>query len=116
MTFVVTFESMSEPLTETFARFAEDAELRRWNQRRTPGCRFVHVHQDTSAWKFTSEEWWRFVTRTIRNNGAYSLPSANEFQGHKEKTADVDHRDGSTRNVVLVRWTVDDWKNELATL
>ena len=107
---------MSETLTETFARFAEDAEFRHWNEGRTLEFQFVYARQDESVWKFTLEEWWRFVTRTIRNNGAYNLPSANEFQGHSEKTADVDHRDGSTRNVVLVRWTVDDWKNELAAI
>src|SRR5437763_1938861 len=32
-------ESMSEPLTETLARFAEDAEFYRWKERRTAECR-----------------------------------------------------------------------------
>ena len=44
---------MSETLTETFARFAEDAEFRHWNERRTPECRFVYVFQDGSVRKFT---------------------------------------------------------------
>ena len=107
---------MPETLTETFARFAEDAEFRRWNEGRKPESRFVYVFQDARVWKFTLEGWWRFVTRTICNGGAYNLPSSNEFKGHPEKTADVDHRNGSTRNVFLVRWTLNDWKNELAAI
>ena len=33
---------MPETLTETFARFAEDAEFRRWNEGRKPESRFVY--------------------------------------------------------------------------
>ena len=67
-------------------------------------------------WKFTLEGWWRFVTRTIRNRGAYNLPSANQLQGHPKKVADVADYDNPTRSVKPVRWTVDDWKNELAAI
>ena len=41
---------MPETLTETFARFAEDAEFRRWNEGRKPESRFVYVFQDASVW------------------------------------------------------------------
>jgi hypothetical protein len=67
---------MSETLTETFARFAEDAEFQQWNEGRTLECRAVYVCQDGRFWKFTLDEWWRFVTKTIRNNGEYNLPSS----------------------------------------
>jgi len=107
---------MPETLTETFARFAEDAEFRRWNEGRKPESRFVYVFQDASVWKFTLEGWWRFVTRTIRNSGAYNLPSANQLQGHRKKVADVADYNNATRSVKPVRWSVDDWKNELAAI
>src|SRR4051794_352231 len=98
---------MSETLTETFARFAEDEEFRRWKEGRTPECRFVYVFQDASISKFTLDGWWRFVTRTIRNSGAYSLPSTNEFPGHVKNGADIADCDNTTRSVNPVRWTVD---------
>ena len=107
---------MSETLTETFARFAEEADFWHWRQERTAECQFVYAHQNESVWKFTVEGWWRFVTRTIRNSGAYNLPSANQLQGHRKKVADVADYNNATRSVKPVRWSVDDWKNELAAI
>ena len=109
---------MSETLTETFARFAEDAEFQRWNEHRTLGFRFVYARQDDSVWKFTPEEWWRFVTRTIRRNGVYNLPPSKQIQGRPKKTVEEENVDsfscdGTSRSVNLVHWTMDDWKNEL---
>src|SRR5713226_2265824 len=109
---------MAETLTETFARFAEDAEFQRWNEGRTLGFRFVYARQDESVWKFTLEEWWRFVTRTIRKNGVYSLPPSKQIQGHPKKIAEVENVesfscDNTSRSVNLIHWTMDDWKNEL---
>jgi hypothetical protein len=107
---------MSEPLTETFARFAEDAEFRHWNQGRTLECRFVYVCQDSSVWKFTLEEWWRFVTKVIRNNGAYNLPVTKTFQGRRKKVADLDNGvscDNTIRCVNLDSWTLTNWTDEL---
>src|SRR6266404_4898591 len=106
---------MAETLTETFARFAEDAEFRRWNEGRTLGFRFVYASQDESVWRFTPEEWWRFVTRTIRKNGAYNLPSSKQIQGGLKKIAEVENVgfscDNTCRRVNLRHWTMDDWKN-----
>jgi len=109
---------MSETLTETFARFAEDAEFRRWNQGRTVGFRFVYARQEEGIWRFTPEEWWRFVTRTIRKNGAYNLPPSKQIQSRSKKIAGVEtvesfSCDNTSRSVDLLHWTMDDWKNEL---
>ena len=107
---------MSETLTETFARFAEDAEFRHWSEGRTLEFQFVYARQDESVWKFTLEEWWRFVTRTIRTNGAYNLPLTKQVQGRSKKIADVESgvsRDKTIRFVNLNRWTLANWTEEL---
>jgi hypothetical protein len=98
---------MSETLTETFARFAEDAEFRQWNEGRTSKFRFVYARHDGSLWKFTPEEWWRVVTRTIRNNGVYNLPLTKILQGRSQKIANT------IRCVNLDRWTLTNWTDEL---
>ncbi len=92
---------MSETLTETFARFAEDAEFRHWNEGRTLECRIVYAHLDGSVWKFTLEEWWRFVTKAIRHNGVYNLPFSKQLHGPLKKIAGVDGSDSTTRSVDL---------------
>jgi len=109
---------MSETLTETFARFAEDAEFRHWNEGRTLECQIVYAHLDGSVWKFTLEEWWRFVTKAIRHNGVYNLPFSKQLHGPFKKIAGVDgsDSDSTTRSVDLARWSLDDWKNELAAI
>ena len=107
---------MSETLAETFARFAEDAEFQHWNEGRTLACRFVYARQDESVWKFTLEEWWRFVTKTIRNNGAYNLPLMNRLQGRCKKIAVAENGvscDNTIRCVNLTRWTLTNWADEL---
>jgi hypothetical protein len=111
--------TMSERLTKTFARFAEDAEFRRWNEERTLECRFVYVCQDSSVWKFTLEEWWKFVTKAIRNKGAYSLPSANTIQAPGKRIADVENGvscDNTIRYVNLNCWTLSNWTDELQAI
>src|SRR5438094_8115578 len=113
LTFIMAFcgvpvKSMSETLTETFARFAEDAEFRHWKEGRTLEFRFVYARQNESVWKFTPEEWWRIVTRAIRNNGKYNLPLSKQLQGPPKKIADVDDCDNTTRSVDLIRWTMHD--------
>jgi hypothetical protein len=107
---------MSETLTETFARFAEDAEFRQWNEGRTSKFRFVYARHDGSLWKFTPEEWWRVVTRTIRNNGVYNLPLTKILQGRSQKIADVATGvscHNTIRCVNLDRWTLTNWTDEL---
>ena len=110
---------MPETLTETFARFAEDADFRQWNEGRTVRFRFIYARQSDNVWKFTLDEWWRIVSRAIRNNGASNLPSAKQLRGQAKKIADVENGyldDNTIRIVSLVRWTMDDWKNELAAI
>jgi len=107
---------MSETLTETFARFAEDAEFRNWNEGRTPECRFIYVCQDGSVWTFKPEEWWRFVTKAIRDNGVYNLPLTKQSQVRPKNMSDLEHgvfRNNTIRCVNLNRWTVTDWTEEL---
>src|SRR6266571_1598523 len=97
---------MSETLTETFARFAEDAEFRHWNEGRTLECQIVYAHLDGSVWKFTLEEWWRFVKKAIRHNGVYNLPFSKQLHGPFKKIAGVDGSDSTTRSVDLARWSL----------
>src|SRR5690348_3039946 len=98
---------MSETLTETFARFAEDAEFRRWSEGRKLDCHFVYANKDDNVWKFTREEWWRIVNRAVQNKGACTLPLSKRV--HLQKKIDTDIRN-------LNEWTVDDWKKELAAI
>ncbi len=117
--FLETCKSMSEPLTETFARFAEDAEFREWNERRTLECRFVYVSHGSSVWKFTLEEWWKVVTRTIRTNGEYNLPLTKQLQGRCKKIADIESGvscDNTIRCVNVDRWRLTNWTDELAAI
>ena len=110
---------MSEPLTETFARFAEDSEFRHWNAGRTIDVRFVYGRQDSRVWKFTLEEWWKFVTRTIRTNGVYNLPLTKQLQGRCKKIADIESGvscDNTIRRVNLNRWTLTNWTDELRAI
>src|SRR5436190_15432745 len=107
---------MSEPLTETFARFAEDAEFRRWSEGRSLDFRFVYARQSEDVWKFTAEEWWRIVTRAIRNNGVCSLPPSKQLQMKAITLFSASRLCDNTRSVNLVRWTLNDWKSELAAI
>ena len=110
---------MSEPLTETFARFAEDAKFQLWNEGRTPECRLVYACQGGSVWKFTPEEWWRFVTEAIRNNGEYVLPVSKQFKRHSKRIVDVQNGvsyDKTIHGVKLNRWTLTNWTAELYAL
>jgi hypothetical protein len=104
---------MPETLTETFARYAEGAAFRQWTEERTPKVRFVYACQDDVIWKFTTEEWWRFVTRTIRNNGVYTLPLANQLHGRPKN---ISSDDNTIRWVNILRWTADNWKDELDSI
>src|SRR5450432_2220586 len=110
---------MSETLTETFARFAEDAEFQQWSEGRTVNCRFVYVSQHSTVWKFTLEEWWRVVTRATHSNGEYNLPLTKQLQGRSRKIADRENGvpcNGTIRFVNLNRWALTNWADELHAL
>jgi hypothetical protein len=114
---VVTEHPWIEPLTETFARFAEDAEFCHWNEGRPSECRFVYVFQDGGVWKFTLKDWWRFVTSTVRNNGKYSLPFTKRLRFRQKKVTDLENgvsHDKAIRGVSLNRWTLTNWTDELS--
>jgi hypothetical protein len=98
---------MSEPQTQIVEPFATNPVFQEWSERRGQGFQFVYAGQGDGVWKFTSEEWWRFVTRTVHNNGALTLPCS-------KKIADLGWYSGITsRYVDLLYWTLEDWKNEL---
>jgi len=103
---------MAESLAQTFARYAEDAEFRQWRESRVGGYRYVYAYQDDNVWKFTVEEWWRFVTRTIRSKGAYTLPLSNHLPNGLRKSVDSG-ASKTIRRVNLQHWTLTDWKDEL---
>ena len=94
---------MAETLAQTFARYSADAEFREWNHDRKPSCQFVYVHHDEEIWKFTFEEWWKFVSSTIRNRGAYRLPLSKHLRNGRKKSMDPA---GAVRTVNLRRWTM----------
>jgi hypothetical protein len=104
---------MSEPISETFARYAEGAAFRQWRRGRTIEIRFVYASQDDVVWKFTIEEWWRFVTRTIRTNGVYTLPLSNQLHG---RPRNISSSDTTIRCVNVSHWTLDNWKDELEAI
>jgi hypothetical protein len=106
---------MSETLTETFARFAEEAGFRRWCEGTQLERRVVYVFQDGSIWEFTPEDWWRFVTRAIRNNGLYNLPFAKQLHGPCKQIAIENgvSADKTVRCVNVNRWTLTNWIEEL---
>ena len=109
---------MYETLTETFARFAEDAAFQHWKEGRTPDCRLVYVCRDRIVWKFTVKEWWRFVTIAIRNNGEYILPVSKRLQ-HSKMVVDSEKGvsyDKTIRWVRLNCWTLTNWTDELHAL
>jgi hypothetical protein len=109
---------MSETLPETFARFAEEAEFRRWCEGRNLACRAVYVFEGGSIWKFKPEDWWRFVTRAIRNNGAYNLPFEKQLRGPGKNIAIENgvSGEGAVRRGDLNRWTLTDWSDELKAM
>ena len=110
---------MSETLTQTFARFAEDAEFQQWSEGRTVKGRFVYVSQERTVWKFTLEEWWRVVSRATRSNGKYNLPLTKQLQGRSKKIADVENGvpcNNTIRFVNLNRWALTNWADELHAL
>jgi hypothetical protein len=76
---------MSETLTETFVRFAEDADFREWNEGRMVEFRFVYARKSDNVWRFTPEEWWRIVSRAIRNNGVSIIASGKQLRGEARK-------------------------------
>ena len=109
---------MSETLTETFARFAEEAEFQHWCEGPQLVCRVVYVIQDGSTWKFEPGEWWRLVTRAIRNNGAYNLPFGKRLRGPGKNIAIENgvSGEGTARRVDLNRWTMTNWTEELKAM
>jgi hypothetical protein len=74
---------MTEPQTQIGHPFATNPAFQQWSEGQGQDFHFVYASQGDGVWKFTPEEWWRFVTRTIHNNGA------------------------------VILWTLEDWKNEL---
>jgi len=104
---------MSEPISETFARYAEGAAFRQWRGNRKIEIRFVYASKDDVIWKFTLEAWWRFVTRTIRNNGVNTLPLSNQLHGRPRNLSPSDR---SIRFVDVSHWTLDNWKAELDSI
>jgi hypothetical protein len=119
----VAFESgngfmTTEQIIKILGTGAEDARFRDWDQGRTLEWRFVYLCEYGTIWRFGPQEWWRFVIRTIRNNGAYDLPLSRALRIRpKHIFKGEDHKcyssDNSVRCVNPLDWTVEDWKNEL---
>jgi hypothetical protein len=108
----------TEHIFEIFAADAEDARFRSWDQERTRDWRFIYLCEFGTIWRFGPKEWWRLVTRTIRNNGAYDLPLSRALRSRpKHISKGTDHKcyssDDTVRCVNPLDWTVEDWKNEL---
>jgi len=110
---------MVETIAETFARFADDAEYVAW-ERQEPAFRLVYACRDGSVWKFTPEEWWRFV-RSLKEGKPVILPNSHIMArcpnflfkvGYEEFCSN----DKTVRCVNLLGWTSSDWKKELALI
>jgi hypothetical protein len=53
---------MSEPQTQIVEPFATNPVFQEWSERRGQGFQYVYAGQGDGVWKFTLEDWWRFVT------------------------------------------------------
>jgi len=100
---------MSESQTQIVEPFASNAAFQQWSERRGEGFQFVYAGQGDGVWKFTLEEWWQFVTRTVHNNGALTLPRAKRIAD----LGNLGHCGSTSRYVDLLYWTLEDWNNEL---
>jgi hypothetical protein len=108
----------TDQIIKIFAADAEDARFRDWDRERTAKWRFVYLCEYGTIWRFTPKEWWRFVPRTILNNGAYDLPLSSALRSRpKHIFRNEDHKCNSSDNTVRcvnpLDWTLEDWKNEL---
>lgn len=105
-------------LNKGLDHYAEELRFQDWSTRQRPGVRFIYTCEYETFWKFTPKEWWRFVTRVIRNDGLYDLPVSAELHGrprHVIRGTDGKYcsSDNARRCVNLLDWTLEDWKGEL---
>ena len=108
----------TDKIFEILASAAEDARFRGWEQGRTHQYRFVYLCEYGTIWRFTPKEWWRFVIRTIRNNGTYDLPLSKALRTRPKHITEGEHHkccssDNGVRCVNPLDWTVEEWKSEL---
>jgi hypothetical protein len=109
----------TERILEVFAADAEDARFRTWDRGRTIPWRFVYLCEYGTIWRFGPKEWWQFVIRAIRNNGAYDLPLSRALRSRPRHISKGNDRkcnssDNTVRCVSPLDWTIEDWKNELS--
>ncbi len=108
----------SKELNKIFDNYAEDARFRSWSKGEAPGMKSVYACEYGTIWKFTPKEWWKCVTRVVRNNGGHDfLLSAalrsrpkHIVKGEGNKFYSTDSR---VRCVNPLDWTLLDWTNEL---
>jgi hypothetical protein len=108
----------SEELKKLFARYFEDAQFQIWNKGKTQEMKFVYACENGLFWKFTPEEWWRFVTKVIRNHGCHVFSQSNALRSrpnHIVKGGDNKYYSSDTkmRCVNPLDWTVENWTDEL---
>ena len=104
-------------LYKLFARCAEDAQFQ-LRTKAKPEIRFVYACEYGTIWKFTPKEWWRFVTKTVRNDGNPEfLLSKALYRRPKHIKEAMDHvissSDHRIRCVNPLDWTLEDWAKEL---
>jgi hypothetical protein len=112
-------EIQLQQLTRVFADYAEDSRFQNWIAGVAQQFRFVYACEYGTIWKFTPKEWWQFVAKTVRNDGAYDLPLSKAL-GNRPRhiTPGDDGRlqssDCTVRCINLTEWNVSDWQNELS--
>jgi hypothetical protein len=108
----------SQKLYELFARHAEDAQFQ-LRAKATPEVRFVYAYEYGTIWKFTPIEWWRFVTKAVRNQGNPEFLLSKALRRRPKHVTESDDRkilsssDDGIRCVNPLNWTVEDWTKEL---
>jgi len=108
-----------EELNQILANVAEDIRFQNWNKRQRPEVRLIYVCEYATLWKFTPKEWWRFVTKTNQNGGAYDLSRLRELRSRprqiiKGEGGKLCSSDPTMRCLNLLDWTLEDWKHEMA--
>jgi hypothetical protein len=107
-----------EQLTNALAAGAEDARFQDWSRGRTIAWKFVYLCEYGTIWRFGPKEWWKFVIKTIRNNGAYDLPLSTALRRRPKNIFLEEFRKCTSSETTLrcvnpLDWTVEDWKKEL---
>jgi hypothetical protein len=108
----------SQELTKLFAQYSEDAQFQMWIKGKPQEMKFVYACENGAFWKFTPKEWWRLVTKAIRNQGCHSFFLSKALRSRPNHIVRGDDTkfyssDIKVRCVNPLDWTAENWIAEL---